>query len=94
MAFYMLLLSLSEQIGFISAYLIAMLSVVVPTALYAYGIVRDKKFALLVGGVLCALYLALLGILKVENYSLLLGSVLLMVVLYFAMFLTRHLRTL
>ena len=93
-AFYMLLLSLSEQIGFISAYLIAMLSVVVPTALYAYGIVRDKKFALLVGGVLCALYLALLGILKVENYSLLLGSVLLMVVLYFAMFLTRHLRTL
>lgn len=92
-AFYMLLLSLSEQIGFVSAYLIAMLSVVVPTALYAYGILRDKKFALLVGGALCALYLALLGILKIENYSLLLGSVLLMVVLYFAMFLTRHLRT-
>ncbi|MGI0407265.1 cell envelope integrity protein CreD [Helicobacter himalayensis] len=92
-AFYMLLLSLSEQIGFVGAYLIAMLSVVVPTALYAFGIMRDKKFALLVGGALCALYLALLGILKIENYSLLLGSVLLMVVLYFAMFLTRHLRT-
>ncbi|WP_066387548.1 cell envelope integrity protein CreD [Helicobacter himalayensis] len=92
-AFYMLLLSLSEQIGFVGAYLVAMLSVVVPTALYAFGIMRDKKFALLVGGALCALYLALLGILKIENYSLLLGSVLLMVVLYFAMFLTRHLRT-
>ncbi|MGX2984485.1 cell envelope integrity protein CreD [Helicobacter sp. 23-1048] len=90
-AFYLLLLSLSEQIGFSLAYILAALCVIVPISLYSFGILGDKKFSIIVGGSLSAMYLVLFGILKIENYSLLLGSILVMTVLYAMMYFTRNL---
>ncbi len=90
-AFYLLLLSLSEQIGFSLAYILAALCVIVPISLYSFGILGDKKFSIIVGGSLGAMYLVLFGILKIENYSLLLGSILVMTVLYAMMYFTRNL---
>lgn len=90
-AFYLLLLSLSEQLGFLPAYFIAVLCIVIPISLYSFGILGDKKFSIILGGSLGAMYLVLLGILKIENYSLLLGSILVMAVLYAMMYFTRNL---
>lgn len=90
-AFYLLLLSLSEQIGFSLAYILAALCVIVPVSLYSFGILGDKKFSIIVGGSLGAMYLVLFGILMIENYSLLLGSILVMAVLYAMMYFTRNL---
>ena len=90
-AFYLLLLSLSEQLGFSLAYILAALSIIVPISIYSFGILGDKKFSIIVGGSLSAMYFVLFGILKIENYSLLLGSILIMAVLYAMMYFTRNL---
>lgn len=88
--FYLLLLSLAEQIGFLYAYIIA---TVLTTALitgYSASVLKQKSRALLVGVTLGALYAYLYFILKLEDYALLFGALLLFVLLATVMFLTRN----
>lgn len=90
--FYLLLLSLSEHIAFIPAYLISTAAVVIPISLYIIGFMKDKKYGILMFAILTGLYMILLSILQMENYALIMGTALVMFTIYVLMYLTRHLK--
>lgn len=87
--FYLLLLSLSEHIGFVLAYAISSSACVLLIGAYVSsilnGVLRGVGFA----GGLAALYGLLYGLLSAEDYSLLMGSILLFGLLGAMMMLTR-----
>lgn len=90
--FYLLLLSLSEHIGFLAAYGLASAAVVLQIGLYARSVLQSWKRA----GGMAALLAALLGylgsLLQEQDYALLYGSAGLFVALSAVMYLTRHLQ--
>jgi len=75
--FYLLLLSLSEHLGFEMAYLVASLAIVIPNSLYVASMTDNKKFG--IG----------FSILRMEQYALLTGTLLILAVLYVVMYLTK-----
>lgn len=89
--FYSLLLSLSEQLGFIPAYLIAATTIVVLIVWYARSILHSLKFAVMSGLSLSLLYAFLLVIVNLEIYALIVGSIGLLFVLASIMSVTRKL---
>jgi inner membrane protein len=88
--FYLLLLSLSEHLGFGPAYGIAAVAIVSLITGYAWAILAGGGRALLLGGILTTLYGYLYVLLQVEDYALLLGALGLFLVLAVLMFLTRR----
>ncbi|MBB3225789.1 inner membrane protein [Luteibacter sp. Sphag1AF] len=88
--FYVLLLALSEQIGFGRAYLLASSAVVLIVGGYATAVLRARRAGLLLGGVLALVYAVLYGLIGAEQYALLIGSVVLLAVVATLMFLTRR----
>jgi inner membrane protein len=74
--FFLMLLSLSEHLGFALAYSISTVGCVSLIAYYVAHIVGDKKLGALFGGALGSLYALLYAILSAEDYSLLIGSLL------------------
>ena len=89
--FYLLLLSLSERIGFGLAYLLSASAVAAQAAAYNWAVHRSRLIGLAFAGLLAALYGTLYGLLQLEDAALLSGSILLCVVLSIAMWLTRNL---
>jgi inner membrane protein len=89
--FYLLLLSLSEQIGFGPAYFISAAAVVVQAAIYNWALQHRRVPALAFGATLAGLYGGLYGLLQLEDVALLAGSLLLFAVLSLAMWFTRNL---
>lgn len=89
--FYLLLLALSEHMGFVSAYLFASGVVVVMLGGYSSAVLRGWMRGLLGGAVLAALYAFLLVLIQAEELSLLLGAIGLAAILAAAMYLTRRL---
>jgi len=87
--FYLLLLSLSEQVAFGLAYLISAGLTSVLIASYAYYVLHAKKYAYVVGGLLGALYAYLYLVLRSEDYALLSGTLLLFGILTVTMYVTR-----
>lgn len=87
--FYSLLLSFSEQIGFIPAYLIAATTIVVLIVWYAKAILKSIRFAVMSGLSLGLLYAFLLVIVNLEIYALIVGSIGLLFVLAAIMSITR-----
>lgn len=85
MLFYTLLLSFSEHLSFLVAYLIASLMTVAMLTLYLGSIMRDRKVGLIIGGLLAVLYAFIYILLQIESYALLVGSVGLFAVLAVAM---------
>jgi len=79
--FYLLLLSLAEQIGFFWAYAASAAAVVGQTTAYTLGAARRWGFALGFGAGLGGLYAFLYMLMQMESYSLLSGSAALFVVL-------------
>jgi len=88
--FFLLLLSLSEQLSFVLAYVIASASIVVLVTGYARSIVKSMRVTLLIGGIVAVLYAMLYTLLQMEDHALLVGSVMLFVALAAAMYLTRR----
>ncbi|MBS0043211.1 cell envelope integrity protein CreD [Shewanella sp. M16] len=88
--FYLLLLSLSEHLAFLHAYLIAACIPVLSISAYVGSATASIKRGALVGIMLVSLYAVLYSILQLEDYALLMGSGLLLVVLLILMFVTRH----
>ena len=88
--FYLLLLSISEQAPFAAAYAIASAATVALIAGYAAAILRERRRALVLAGILGLLYGTLYVLLQAEDWALLLGSVALFAVLGLVMFLTRR----
>lgn len=88
--FYLLLLSLSEHIGFLPAYLASALSTVVLVSGYSIAVLKHKRFGTSVGVLLAVLYGYLYALLQIEDYALLLGSIILFVILAAVMYVTRN----
>ena len=87
--FYLLLLSLSEHIGFEWAYLISSLAIVIPNSMYITSMTSNKKFGIGMLIFLSGIYAILFSILRMEQYALLTGSLLILAVLYAVMYLTK-----
>ena len=87
--FYLVLLALSEQIGFSLAYLAASTACVGLLAFYASHLLGGLKRGVGFASLLALLYAILYGLMQAEDIALLLGSGLLFVVLALVMVVTR-----
>lgn len=88
--FYVVLLALSEQIGFAAAYAIAAISVVAIIAGYAAAAARSRTAGGILGGLLTLVYVLLYGLVISEQYSLLMGAIALLMAIAALMYLTRR----
>ena len=89
--FYLLLLSLSEQMRFYLAYLIAALAVTIMMTLYSRSLLPSWNKSWYMGLVALLSYVLLYAVLNAESYALLIGSVGAFIVVALVMFLTRRL---
>jgi inner membrane protein len=87
--FYVLLLSIAEQLAFGVAYLVAAGATVTLLGAYAAAVLRSKGRAAVFAGVLALLYGYLYVLLQAEDYALLLGSIGLFLILALVMLITR-----
>lgn len=88
--FYVLLLALSEQIGFGAAYALAAAAVALLVGGYAAAVLSTRRAGLVLGGSLCLVYGLLYGLVVSEQYSLLIGALALLAVIALLMYLTRR----
>ncbi|AWM81325.1 cell envelope integrity protein CreD [Gammaproteobacteria bacterium ESL0073] len=89
--FFLLLLSLSEYIGFALAYLCSAIACISIISFYITGILENKKQAIIFTCLLSLIYLMLYVLLNAEEYSLMMGSILVFMILSTAMIATRRL---
>ncbi len=89
--FYLLLLALSEHVGFAVSYAIAATALVVLITAYIAGATTRRTSAVGIGAALAVSYAALYVILLSEEYALLYGSLLLFAILAALMLSTRRL---
>lgn len=87
--FFLLLLSLSEHIGFAAAYVISAFACVGLIGYYVSQALHSRAIGVGFGAGLAVLYAMLYGILASEDYALLMGSLLLFALLAVVMVLTR-----
>ncbi len=87
--FYLLLLALTEHIGFLTAYIVAAVMTIVLITLYSYFILRTARGAVGIAAMLTLVYAYLLIVLHLEIYALLTGALLLFVLLATIMIITR-----
>jgi len=87
--FYSLLLSISEQINFAIAYLIASIATIGLITIYAHSIFKNKMQTTVLASILSILYVFLYVVLQLEDIALLIGSIGLFIILGFIMFFSR-----
>ncbi|MDR1222262.1 MAG: cell envelope integrity protein CreD [Tannerella sp.] len=87
--FYSLLLSISEQINFAVAYLIASAATIGLITAYTYSIFKNRTQTGILASLLGGLYIFLFVILQLEDVALLIGSIGLFVILGVIMFVSR-----
>lgn len=88
--FYVLLLSLGEQIGFNLSYLVSSVAIVSLITAYSAGIFRQVKLTLILGFCLVLLYVFLFILIQLQDYALLLGSIGLFVAMGLIMYTSRN----
>ncbi|HKE47263.1 MAG TPA: cell envelope integrity protein CreD [Rhodanobacteraceae bacterium] len=88
--FYVVLLALSEQIGFVLAYSIAAACVVAMVGGYAGVVLAARRAGLVLGALLALIYALLYGLVVSEDYALLMGSLALLAAIAALMYLTRR----
>ena len=88
--FYLLLLALSEHLGFLQAYFVASVAVLFMITAYTRSVLKSNKRAGIVGVISMILYIYLYMLLQEQNYSLLFGSIGVFVALSVTMYLTRN----
>lgn len=90
--FYALLLSMSEVWGFNSAYLVAALMTAALVTIHVWRLLKSRKYALWMGGLLVFLYGFVFVLLQMESYALLTGSLGLFVILAAIMYYSKKVR--
>jgi len=88
--FYVLLLSLSEQISLNLAYLFSSLAIIITISSYARAIFKNWKQTLITASCLMVLYAFLFTVLQLQDFALLLGSIGLFLALGITMYLSRN----
>ncbi len=89
--FFVMLLAFAEVIGFTSAYILASAAIIGLITAYSAAVLKSRRRATYIAGLLIALYAVLYILLSLEAYSLLIGSVMLFVALAGVMYATRNL---
>jgi inner membrane protein len=89
LVFFLLLLSISEQLGFNLAYLISAVSVLVMVLLYSRTFLKKWLHAIIQTLILTFSFGFIFVLMQLETYALLVGSIGLFVVLGLTMFVTR-----
>jgi inner membrane protein len=87
--FYTLLLSISEQVNFNSAYIISSAAIIALITAYTRSVLSNWRATGIIFGILAILYGFLYIILQLQDYALLLGSIGLFVILGLVMFISR-----
>ena len=87
--FYSLLLSMSEHIGFNMAYLVASVLTITLVSGYMLGIIKRKKTAFIMVGLLSVLYIYVFILIQLETFALLAGSLGLFVILAMVMYFSK-----
>lgn len=90
--FFILLLSLSEHIGFDASYTVSSLATTLLILLYSRSIFSEKRFAFYVGGLLLLQFGFIYIILQLEDFALLAGSIALFCIIALIMYLTRKVK--
>jgi inner membrane protein len=88
--FYVLLLSISEQINFGKAYLVSCIAIIALITYYVSYIFKKPKLTILFSAILTILYGFFYSLLQLEDYSLLMGSAGLFLILSTIMYLTKR----
>lgn len=87
--YYTLLIALSEQLGFTTAYLLASLATIGLLSFYAKSLFTQLKTTGIFTGILTVFYIFIFVIIKQQDYALLIGSIGLFVTLGMTMFISR-----
>jgi inner membrane protein len=88
--FFLLIISLSEHMPFLTAYVIAGAACSALIGIYLAGVLKNRKPALSFSGGIAVLYAVLYGVLQSEDNALLMGTLLMFVALAAVMVLTRR----
>jgi len=88
--FFLLIISLSEHIPFLTSYVISGAACVALIGIYMAGVLKNRKPALVFSGGIAMLYAVLFGVLKSEDNALLMGSLIMFAALAAVMVLTRR----
>lgn len=91
--FYLLLVSISELLPFIAAYIISALMIITLTALYTYFVITKKTnigFSALITILMILLYSFLYILLSLQDIALLIGSLGLFIIIAAIMYITRN----
>jgi inner membrane protein len=86
--YYTILLSFSEQIGFNSAYLIASAATVLLISSFIAALLRNKKPAIVFGGILTVFYSFIYVIIQLQDLALIVGSTGLFLIISITMYLS------
>lgn len=89
--FYLVLLSLSEHIAFLKAYLVSAANIIIIISVYVGVVLRSKLRGAQMCFLMAFLYSVLYTLLQLEDYALLLGTALLVAVLVSLMIVTKNL---
>jgi len=87
--FFVLLLSISEQVGFNIAYLISAVATSIMILIYSASLLKNKKQLGVLTGFLITIYGFIYVVLQLEDYALLAGSIGLFIALFATMFYSR-----
>ena len=87
--FYILLLSITEQLNFNYAFFISAGATLLLISAYIRAILKSTALMLLISGILALLYLFIFVIIQMQDYSLLIGSIGLFFILALIMLLSR-----
>ena len=90
--FFLTLLSLSEHISFLYAYIIASSITLISISIYTWFNSKNIKQSFSIFIMLVALYTILYSLLQLEDYALLMGTGLLLIILFILMWITRNLK--
>lgn len=88
--FYVVLLALSEQIGFTPAYVAAACATALLIGGYAASVLAGRRAGWLLGGLVGVIYALLYGLVSSDDYALLMGALALLLTVAALMFLTRR----
>jgi inner membrane protein len=88
--FALLLIAISEPLGFAAGYALSSAAIVAQSSLYTLAVVRGWRHALTFAGVLATLFGFLFVVLSLESFALLAGAVLLFATLSVVMAVTRR----
>lgn len=87
--FFTLILAISEHLNFNFAFIISAIATLILVASYVRAILKSKKLAGLILGILSILYAFIFVIIQLQDYALLIGSVGIFIILAIVMYFSR-----